>query len=72
MLSHGGIKIHVKKGRRTLFHRFKLTLLIIQGEEDLFCPPLLLVELFERRRPFQCDVEESRGPRGVSQFVVLG
>ena len=52
MLSHGGIKCFVKTRRRTLFHRFKLTLLIIQGEEDLFCPPLLLVVLLERRRPF--------------------
>ena len=72
MLSHGGIKIHVKNGRRTLFHRFKLTLLIIQGEEDLFCPLLLLVVLLERRRPFHVMWRSLGGLGGVSQSVVLG
>jgi hypothetical protein len=51
MLSCGGIKFLVKNRRRTLFHRFEVTLLLIQGVEDLFCPPLLLVVLLEHQRP---------------------
>ena len=52
MLSYGGIKFLVKNRRRTLFHRFEVTLLFIKGVEDLFCPPLLLVVLLEHRKPF--------------------
>ena len=52
MLSYGGIRFLVKNRRRTLFHRFEVTLLFIKGVEDLFCPPLLLVVLLEHRRPF--------------------
>ena len=52
MLLYGGIKFLVKNRRRTLFHRFEVTLLFIKGVEDLFCPPLLLVVLLEHRRPF--------------------